>query len=294
MRAQEFLQLFLRHLRVERNLSPNTIATYQYHLKGYLGFLKQRGVGPSAAAQADVLAFLESKKDQGIKGSSLFGVANAIRRFHRFLVCQGHLSADPTAGLTLPKFSQRLPDPLGVNEMERLLNLSPGGKFHRIRNLAFIETMYSTGARVSELISLKMDGVNLAEGWIRVLAKGGGERLLPLGPRATNALNRYLEARRNRFPLAPNTLFLNSRGRGLTRGGFWRELKKMAREAGIQGRVFPHRIRHSTGTHLLAGGADIRVVQETLGHRLLTITQRYTHVATELIRQTLQKAHPRF
>jgi site-specific recombinase XerD len=157
-----------------------------------------------------------------------------------------------------------------------------------------IELLYSTGMRVSELTSLSADQLNLKGGSVRILGKGGKERIVPVGPRAVTAIRRYLEARGRRFGAANGPFFLSFRGRPLNRGALWFILRNVARSAGLTGRIFPHRIRHSSATHLLAGGADLRVLQQLLGHASIVTTQRYTHVSTELLKQTCQKAHPRF
>lgn len=294
MTAKELLRKFLTHVRIEKGLSPATCESYRYQIEHYLRFLEERRIELVATGRADVLAYVEHRKDGGLSTLSLFAATIAIRQFYRFLGSQGIAVKDSPSSMLLPKFSQKLPAPLSVDEMERLLSLPTGPKFHRIRNHAMLELMYSTGIRVSELVGLKIDQVNMGEAFIKVVGKGNRERILPMGPKAIAAIEGYVVARANRFPHASNTLFLNSKGQGIQRGGFWRELRGMAKEAGLTGRVFPHRIRHTTGTHLLAGGADLRVVQETLGHRSLAMTQRYTHVAIELMRRSVQKAHPRF
>lgn len=294
MTPGDLLRKFLVHVRVEKGLSPATEQSYRYQIEAYLRFLEERDLDLNSTGRSEVLAYVEQRKTGGLSSSSLFAATIAVRQFYRFLGSQGITVNDSPSSMLLPKFSQKLPDPLTVVEMERLLGLPTGTKFHRIRNHAIVQLLYSTGIRVSELVGLMIGQVNLGEGIIRVVGKGHRERVLPIGPKAIEAVERYLEARNNRFYQASTTLFLNSRGQGLKRGGFWRELRGMAKEAGLTGRVFPHRIRHTTGTHLLAGGADLRVVQETLGHRSLAVTQRYTHVAIEQMRKSVQKAHPCF
>ncbi|MBI4656902.1 MAG: tyrosine recombinase [Elusimicrobia bacterium] len=294
MTPDALLNEFVRHLRVERGLSQNTWQTYRYHLTGYLYFLTMRGRTPLSATRDDVLSYREHKKNKGVKSASLFGIAFAIRQFHRFLVANGHTTADPTAGMRLPKFKQRLPQPLSVNDMEKLLTLPTGNKFHHIRNQAMLELMYATGMRVSELVNLKPEQVNMDECMVRITGKGNKERIVPFGQKAKDALIRYIEAKNKRFPIAQDSLFLNSLGQVLTRGGFWWQLKRMARQAGITTAVRPHVIRHSAATHLLSGGADLRILQEILGHSSITTTQRYTHVTAELLKTTCNKSHPRF
>ena len=226
MTSSALLDEFLRHVRVERGLSPRTWESYGYQIKGYLRFMEAHGHKPATSTREIVTAYLEEIKERGLKGSSLFAAAIAIRGFHRFLMERRYATSDPTASMRLPKFTQRLPNPLSVVEMEKLLSLPTGTKFHRVRFHAMLELLYAAGLRVSELIGLKMDQVNLVEGWVRVIGKGGKERVVPFGPKAKESLLCYLESRRNRFPLAQDTLFLNSRGQGLTRGGFWWELKR--------------------------------------------------------------------
>lgn len=294
MPLSALLDEFIRHVRVERGLSPRTWESYAYQIKGYITFLKSRRRILSNSTREVVTSYLELLKERGLKGSSLFAAAIAIRGFHRFLLERSYASSDPTAGMRLPKFTQRLPDPLSLAEMEKLLSLPTGTKFNRVRFHAMLELLYASGLRVSELIRLKMDQVNLEEGWVRVMGKGSRERVVPFGPRAKESLRLYVDARRNRYPLSQDTLFLNSRGQGLTRGGFWWELKRMARCSGITGRVTPHQVRHSCATHLLEGGADLRVLQEILGHQSVLTTQRYVHVTASFMRKTCQKAHPRF
>jgi integrase/recombinase XerD len=253
-----------------------------------------RGWTSLKAKRDDVLAYLEQKKNSGVKSASLFGIAIAIRQFHRFLVAAGHAAVDITSGMRLPKFKQRLPQPLSVNDIEKLLSLPTGNKFHLIRNQAMLELMYATGMRVSELVNLKSEQVNMDECLVRILGKGSKERIIPFGQKAKEALIRYLEAKNKRFHLLQDSLFLNSQGQVLTRGGFWWQLKRMARQAVIKTEVRPHVIRHSAATHLLEGGTDLRILQEILGHQTISTTQRYTHVTTAFLRQTCQKAHPRF
>ena len=294
MRPPELLDEFLRHLRVERGLSPRTWESYGYQIKSYIRFIEARGHEPASSTREIVTAYLGVLKERGLKGASIFAAAITIRGFHRFSLERRYATNDPTAGMRLPKFTQRLPNPLSVAEIEKLLSLPTGTKFHRVRFHAMLELLYATGLRVSELIGLKIGHVNLEEESILVLGKGGKERIVPFGQKAKGSLLRYLEARRNRFPVVQDTLFLNSRGQGLTRGGFWWELKRMARRAGMNGAISPHRIRHSCATAMLEGGADIRVVQEMLGHRNITTTQIYTHVSQEFLRHACEKSHPMF
>jgi len=294
MKPDALLDEFVRHLRVERGLSPCTWKSYGYQIRGYLRFLEARRRAPEGATREDVLAYLERRKEDGLKSASLFISAMALRQIHRYLAASGRAPADPTAGMRLPRFKQRIPEPLSADAMDRLLRPPLGPKFSALRDHAMIELMYATGLRVSELVGLRLGQVDLREGWVRVIGKGSKERLVPFGPRAGAALGRYLEARAARFPVAGDVLFLNSRGGPLTRGGFASRLAVAARRAGISGRVTPHQIRHSCATSLLEGGADLRVLSELLGHASVLTTARYAHVSAEHLKRACRRAHPRF
>ncbi|MCB4757295.1 MAG: tyrosine recombinase [Elusimicrobia bacterium] len=294
MIGEELIRKFLTHLQVERGLSDNTCSTYRFQLQVYLRFLNARGLMAPQISRDHVLAFLEERKKGGIKSSSQFITVIAIRSFHRFLKERGYWADDPTVGIRLPKFKQRLPEPLSVGEMEKLLRPTGSQKFSAIRNLALLELAYSTGLRASELVTLRLEQLDLKEGWIRVTGKGNKDRIVPLGTKAKEALLAYLDTRMNRFPLATDTLFLNSRGHPLTRGGFGRQLKEMALQKGVPGRVTPHQLRHSFATRLLEGGASLRTIQILMGHNKLDTLQKYIHVSTRLLRETCLKSHPRF
>ena len=294
MQSDSLLDGFIRHLRVERGLAPNTCLSYGYQLGAYAAFLRIRGKGVAEATREDVLSFLEARKAAGLKSASLFIAALAIRQLHRYLKGQGLAASDATTGLRLPRFKQRLPEPLDAERMGRLLQPPASPRFAALRDHAMLELMYARGMRVSELVSLRLGQVDLGGGWVRVLGKGSKERLVPFGPRAAAALSRYLGVRAARFAVVPDAMFLNARGQGITRSGFGGRLAAAARRSGDSGRLTPHQIRHSCATHLLEGGADVRVLQQLLGHSSITTTQRYTHVTTRLLRETCQSAHPRF
>ena len=212
MKPDALLDEFVRHLRVERGLSPCTWKSYGYQIRGYLRFLEARRRSPEGATREDVLAYLERRKENGLKSASLFIAAMALRQFHRYLAQAGLAPADPTAGMRLPRFKQRIPKPLDAGAMDRLLRPPTGGKFSLLRDHAMIELMYAVGLRVSELVGLHLGQVDLREGWVRVNGKGSKERLVPFGPRAGAALRRYLDARAARFPAAGDFVFLNGRG----------------------------------------------------------------------------------
>jgi len=295
MIADALLDEFMRHLRVERGLSLNTRQSYKYQLKRYVAFLLSGDRSPASAAKCDVMAYLERRKNDGLKSASLFIVAMAIRQFHRYLAQAGHTASDPTAGMRLPRFKQRIPQALDTEAIERLLHPPKTAKFTALRDHAMLELMYATGIRVSELVGLKLGQLDLKGGWVRVIGKGSRERVIPFGRCAADALERYLVARSVRFPEVPAIIFLNNNGTGtITRGGFAWKLAVSARRAGLSGRFTPHQLRHSCATHMLEGGADLRVIQELLGHRSLSTTMLYTHVSSRFLRQACENTHPRF
>lgn len=294
MQNQQFLTNFIRHIEIERGLSPRTAESYKYQIQGYLKFLSAQSQSLDQVSQYEITDYIESLKQRGLKSSSLFSAAVAIKIFHRFLNERKFLNKDPAAAMKLPKFAQTLPKPLRVDQMEKLLDFPVGNKFNRIRFRVMLELLYATGMRVSELVNLKINQLDLNQGLVRVYGKGKNERLVPLNLKTKEALQFYITVRRNRFPLSKNELFLNSKGLGLSRGGFWWELKKMAKTAGVMGRISPHQIRHSCATHLLEGGADLRILQEILGHKSVLTTQRYAHVSLSLMSLTCRRSHPRY
>jgi len=285
---------FVQHLGVERGLSPCTCSSYGYQIRGYMRFLAARGLTLPTVTREAILDYLEAKKDAKLAGSSIFAAAIAIRQFHRFLLDRGHTQSNPTEGMSLPKFKQRLPEPLTAEAVVTLLDAPTGHKYHQVRNRAMLELLYATGMRISELLSITLPMLDLTERQVRICGKGGKERIIPFGQKATDAILVYLKARTLRFPVASDILFLTLNGGAINRSTFWIELKGMARRAGLQGRVSPHQIRHSAATHMLEGGADIRVLQEYMGHSMITTTQRYAHVSGKLLKATCNKAHPRF
>lgn len=293
MKPESLAEEFIRQFRVERGLSSNTQAAYGYQLAGYLGFLHQRNTTPLEATREDVLAYLESLQTRRLRSSSRYLAAICIRQFHRFLAAGGHSTTEPI-DLKLPKIVERLPNPLSIDEMERLLGVPTGTKFDRIRMKAGLQTLYSTGLRVSELVNLKLNQIDLKEGLVRVLGKGNRERIVPIGPKAKEALLLYLQARQGRPGSESDILFLTRRGRPWTRSAFWWQLKKISKEAGLVGRVHPHRIRHTFGAILTARGVGLRALQQNLGHRHCATTEIYTRIAPDQIRTALEAAHPRF
>lgn len=287
------LSRFLSHLRAERGLSSATQTAYRRQIERYQRDLSHKNQPLADSTKATIVTYLESRQREGLKPNSVFHLALAIRLFHRFLYAEKLLSTDPTAGLKLPKFQQVIPEPLSVVQMGSLLAPLVYVSFKSLRTQTMIAAAYHLGLRASELVNLRLEDANIAEGYVRVRrGKGGRDRLVPFGQTLKETLLRYIEAR-NRQPNASSShLFLSGRGKPISRGTFWWLLKRWANRAGIEGRVSPHQLRHSFATHLLNGGANLRGIQAALGHRDIRQTQIYSHVDLAFLRETLRH-HPR-
>ena len=296
------IERFLDHLTVERGLSRHTIAAYRRDLARYAEFLLRRRVSDATEVTArNVTAHIarvsSSTHGDGVpyRATSVVRALSSIRAFHRFLMREGEADVDPTAGVIRPRLPRRLPRPLSVEDVGKIL-AQPGRSTRQgVRDRAVLETLYGSGLRVSELVGLDVDDVDLEEGRVRVLGKGSKERDVPLGRYARDAIAAYLTRVRPEIATARSrsALFLNLRGGRLTRQGCTGILERHAAAARIRARVSPHTLRHSFATHLLEGGADVRVVQELLGHASVATTQVYTLVSKEHLREVYFSSHPR-
>lgn len=293
---------FLDHLAVERGLSRHTLDAYRRDLRRYLTFLKERGVREVASVrEEDVAAFVrhlsrsEYAPERTYRASSVARALAAARALHRFLVREGVVPDDPTQGVIRPRIPRSLPKPLTVDQVAALLAAPGDAEPPAVRDTAILEVLYGAGLRISELVALDVDDVDLEEGSVRVVGKGDKERVVPLGRYAVRAVGSYLA--RSRPVLARSrsggALLLNQRGGRLTRQGATNIIQTAARRAGIRARVTPHVLRHSFATHMLEGGADVRVVQELLGHASVATTQIYTLVTQDHLREVYDDAHPR-
>jgi integrase/recombinase XerD len=300
--ATTLVDRFLDYLSVERGLSGHTLEAYRRDLKRYVTFLAERGIkDPIRAGEADIAGFLgylssaEYAPGRRYMASSVARALAAVRSFHRFLVREGDSVSDPAELVTRPRVPRNLPKPLTVDEMSALLDAPGTDGPVALRDGAILETLYGAGLRISELVALDVDDVDLDEGSLRAFGKGSKERVVPLGRYAVTSLKKYLT--RSRPTMASGrsraALFLNQRGGRLTRQGCTNIVKKMAKRAGLRKRVTPHMLRHSFATHLLEGGADVRVVQELLGHASVATTQVYTLVTGEMLREVYLTSHPR-
>lgn len=296
-RLLDAIEDYVGHLSTERGLSTNTVASYRSDLRAYARYLRDRGVrGPGAIHDRHVRDYARARLDQGASARSVARQLSCLRGFHRYLILTGSLRTDPTRDVQGPKLVRRLPDVLAVHEIEALLEAVDTTSPLGIRDRAMLEVAYGAGLRVSELVTLELSSLFLDEGYVRCMGKGSKERVIPVGRSASEWTIRYRADSRpvlsEKAP-ATNVLFLNARGRPLTRMGFWKILQRHVARAGFRERVKPHTLRHSFATHMLEGGADLRAVQEMLGHADISTTQIYTSVDREYLKEIHRSFHPR-
>jgi integrase/recombinase XerD len=293
---RDALRRFLDHVRLERGLSENTGTSYRRDLERYLTVLEARTVSrPEAASQDDVSGLLDLLSELGLAASSVARNLTAVRMFHKFLLSEGIADADPTEHLQPPKPGRKLPSVLSVEEVEQLMAAPDTDSALGTRDRAMLEMLYGAGLRVSELIGLAQTHLLFDLDVVRVIGKGSRERVVPVGSAAQQWTIRYLRDIRPSLvkPGSGNTVFLNFRGGQLSRMGIWKLLRGYVKAVGLQGDVSPHTLRHSFATHLLEGGADLRAVQEMLGHADIATTQIYTHVDRDYLREVHRTFHPR-
>jgi len=291
---------FLAYLEFERGLSRNTLEAYRSDLLQFGSFLKKRGTAPLNVTHKDLLLFL-TELTEGMDGrppvapTTLQRKVACLRSFYRHLRREGLLERDPTAQLKAPRRSQRLPKVLNRNEVNLLLAQPKGTDAAALRDRALLETMYACGLRASEAIAVELTDLDLDAGVLRARGKGSKERLVPVGRQAVDALRRYLARGRPALVGAREEarIFVNQRGGGLTRQGLYKIVQRHAKAAGLEDKMSPHTLRHTFATHLLAGGCDLRSLQEMLGHADIATTQVYTHLSAERLKESYFDAHPR-
>jgi integrase/recombinase XerD len=293
---KEFIASFLDYLSVERGLARNTISAYGEDLAAFALFLSGKKVsGVSAVTKNDIINFMLSQKDSGIGASSIARRLAAIRMFYRFLVRERIIRDDPTSLIDSPKLWKKIPETLSVNEVEALLSQPSLHTAQGIRDKAILEILYATGMRVSEAVNLKVDDLNLEVGFLRCIGKGNKERVIPLGKKAIGAVTKYLASVRPALlkKKTSDRLFLSRLGSQISRQSFWKLIKRYAKDARIKKPMKPHIMRHSFATHLLEHGADLRSVQEMLGHSNIATTQIYTHINKDRLKAIHKAYHPR-
>lgn len=294
---EEDLAEYIRFLTIERGLSKNTIESYLRDLRTYLNFLKTNQlIAWDDIDRYAILSFLQQLKEEKKSANSIIRMVSSLRQFHQFLRQEKLATVDPMAHIDTPKKAQTLPKVLSTKEVEILIETPNTSETLGIRDRAILEVMYATGLRVSELTELKLDDLHLSLGLIQTIGKGDKERILPLGDLAIKWTETYLNHSRSRLE-RPNQrssyVFLNHHGHKLTRQGIWKNLKLLVQKAGIEKAVTPHTLRHSFATHLLENGADLRTVQELLGHSDISTTQIYTHITTLRMSSVYKTYHPR-
>jgi integrase/recombinase XerD len=290
---REEIDRFADALWMERGLSNHTLAAYRNDLAGLAAWLLRQGRGLLSARRQDLLDYLSARVLEGAKPRTTARLLSSLRRFYRHQVREGRLQEDPSVRIESPRIGRPLPDTLSEQEVDELLRAPDSTDALGLRDRAMLELLYACGLRVSELVGLTTDQVNLVQGVVRLMGKGGKERLVPLGEEAADWLQRYLDEARPQLAIDARHLFVSRRGQGMTRQTFWYRLRRYAVKAGINQHLSPHTLRHAFATHLLNHGADLRVVQMLLGHSDLSTTQIYTHVARERLKDLHAQHHPR-
>jgi len=293
-----YIKQFKNYLKLERSLAENSIAAYLRDITKLKEFfeIKHKNVNPLNVKQQDLIDFFEFINELGISPYSQARLLSGIKSFFQFLLYEDLIEVDPSGLLETPKLGRKLPDVLSITEIDRLLESVDHSKPEGMRNRAMLETLYSSGLRVSELIELKISNLYSDIGFIRVIGKGSKERLVPIGSSALKYISIYKNEIRNHLKIQSgfeDFLFLNRRGKSLSRVMIFMIIKDLIKVAGINKNISPHTFRHSFATHLIEGGADLRAVQEMLGHESITTTEIYTHLDKEYLKQIVKQYHPR-
>ncbi|MCK5087647.1 MAG: site-specific tyrosine recombinase XerD [Melioribacteraceae bacterium] len=294
---QQFLREYLAHLKLEKNLSENTVSSYESDISKFLEYLIQKNISDLNKVKTNTISkYFELLRKMEISSSTTARYLSAIKGFYKYLYSQKYVETDPTEILTSRISSRKLPEVLSFSEIERIFDCPNTTETLGLRDRAILEMFYSCGLRVSELITLKKGDLFFKDDVIRVLGKGSKQRIIPIGSSSINWTTKYLTKSRpllEKKMKSENIVFLNKRGTKLSRMGIWKIVDRYSKEAGIKKEVHPHTFRHSFATHLLEGGADLRAVQEMLGHADISTTQIYTHIDREFIKQIHKDFHPR-
>lgn len=293
-----YIQEYENYLKLERSLSPNSVEAYVHDVTKLKQFLEISGsdLTPLQITMVELQDFIEYINELGMSAFSQARIISGLKSFYKFLLYEGELDADPTELLEAPKLGRKLPDTLSVEEIDRILSAIDHSTPEGMRNRAMLETLYSSGLRVSELIGLKMSNVHFDVGFLRIFGKGSKERLVPVGREALKFIKLYRDDIRVHLDIKPGNegfMFLNRNGRQLSRQMVFIVIKNLVEKAGIKKTISPHTFRHSFATHLIEGGADLRAVQEMLGHESITTTEIYTHLDRDYLKQVIQDFHPR-
>ncbi|OIO32911.1 MAG: site-specific tyrosine recombinase XerD [Candidatus Omnitrophica bacterium CG1_02_40_15] len=293
---RELIEQFLSYISVERGMANNTVSSYKRDLCKFVDYLKSKKIDSIDKVQRQMVnSFMMVEKDRGLGSNSISRELACIKSFFKFLLKENIIKENTVTIIESPKLWKRLPFTLSVNEVEALLNAPNVRDIMEMRDKACMELIYATGMRVSELVNLKMDDINMGVGFAKCFGKGSKERIVPFGKKAKESLERYLEKSRPQFlkRSISNYLFLTRLSKPMSRQTFWKIIKRYTKAARIKKKVTPHSLRHSFATHILERGADLRIVQEMLGHADISTTQIYTHVSKDRLKSIHQKYHPR-
>lgn len=296
MSIDTYQDLFIDYLISERGYLRNTIESYSREMRRFVEFITGLGIeSPEDITQNHILRYLNFLSDFNLSKRSQHHNMVVVRQFFKFLLRERYIGINPASLIDIPKLSQSLPDYLTVEEVDRLLSAPTDKGWVGIRDLAILELMYSAGLRASELCDLKIDDIDLSAGFVRVFGKGSKERLVPIGQSAIMKIKEYLKRSRGSLQKTDvvNYLFLNKNGKRLSRVGLWKILRRYAKIAGIKKDIYPHILRHSFASHLIQNGADLRAVQQMLGHSDISTTQIYTHLDIKRITEIYKRFHPR-
>jgi integrase/recombinase XerD len=291
------VQAFIQYLKVERGLSRNTLESYERDLAQYVHFIQQQGIAVwRETGKTQIMAYLNELKKIGRASATLSRTVVSLRAFYQFLLKERLMDTDPSLSMEAPKLEKKLPNVLSIEEIETLLEAPVTSQVNGSRDKAMLELLYATGIRVTELISLNLDDVNLHMGYIRCVGKAGKERIIPIGSMSVRCLEAYINGIRSRLLKQSDSLealFIGHLGTRMTRQGFWKIIKRYAQETRIMKPITPHTLRHSFAAHLLENGADLRSVQEMLGHADISTTQIYAQVTKSKMKEVYNRTHPR-
>ncbi|MEE2931518.1 MAG: site-specific tyrosine recombinase XerD [Bacteroidota bacterium] len=292
-----FTKGFKSYIKIERSLSENSIDSYIRDVNKLAVFAQENNISPLQITQSELINFLSSLKDKNISARSQARITSGIRTFFKYLILEGYIKKDPTELIETPRIAMKLPDTISVQEIDSIINAIDLSHTYGERNRAMLETLYSCGLRVSELINLKLSNLNSRDEYLKIIGKGDKERLAPISQRAIKYINIYINSIRIHQEIQKgyeDFIFLNNRGKKLTRVMIFTIIKLLVKKTGIKKKVSPHTFRHSFATHLIEGGANLRAVQEMLGHESITTTEIYTHLDREYLRSAIIEHHPRY
>ena len=296
MSWETYIKNFKSYLQIERSLSANSVEAYIRDIKKFEFYAISAKLNALNVSRENISTFLVTLSDNNISARSQARIISGIKAFYKYLIIEDYIKSDPTELIESPKIGLKLPDTLSISEIDKLIASIDLSSKQGERNRAIIETLYSCGLRVSELINLQLSNVNFKEGYLKVVGKGNKERLAPMGGRAIKYLSIYINQVRNYQNIRKedeDIVFLNNRGTKLTRVMIFLIIRKLTAEIGLKKKISPHTFRHSFATHLIEGGADLRAVQEMLGHESITTTEIYTHLDKEYLRSNIIQFHPR-